>query len=300
MGLSSVQYLKDIFPDSNITYGVSERAIPLFKYYKNKNVVVRSMNFSAGNWLKEFKFLNKNNFDLIIELQQRGRTQKFFGIFRLFSNSKYYFSDWTRKEGGITPEPVIQKDLDCVWSAVKKFTGYDITEQPSYKKYFPVFYTERLKKKTNEMKVVLGISAGVSSRVWNLLNFKKLIEMLNREFEKINFLIPIEKDDKYYETETAINNWGFKNVKIISAPLSDIPYEISDCKYYIGNDTGIKHIAISLGMETLSIFGEAIPEIWHPYDTEKHKFIFTGNIDTISAEEVYTESVKMLSKFKQD
>jgi len=300
MGLSSVQYLKDIFPDSNITYGVSERAIPLFKHYKNINVEVRSMNFSAGNWLNEFKFLKRNKFDLIIELQQRGRTEKFFGIFKLLSSSKYYFSDWTRKEGGITPEPVIQKDLDCVWSAAKKFMGKDIPYQPSYKNYTPVFYTGKLKVKTNKFRVVVGISAGVSSRIWSLSNFRKLIEMLNGEYKDISFLIPVEKDDKFDEITSKINDWGFNNIEVISAGLSEIPYEISDCRYYIGNDTGIKHIAISLGMETLSIFGEAIPEIWHPYDTERHKYIYTGNIESIHVEEVYKESVNMLSKFKQD
>jgi heptosyltransferase-2 len=41
--------------------------------------------------------------------------------------------------------------------------------------------------------------------------------------------------------------------------------ELSKASMYIGNDTGLKHICIALGVKTYTFFGPEPPLEWHPY-----------------------------------
>lgn len=299
MGLSSVQYLKEIFPKAEITYGISERAYPVFKDYSGDNIRFCPLNYSVSNWYKEYKFIKSNKFDLIIELQQRGRTKKFFKIYKLIGNTNYYYFDWRIKnknfiiDEGIE-KPVIQKDLDCIWSSIKHFTKNTNLSYPNYLDYSPKFYLKRLKPKTYGLSVILGISAGVESRIWDINNFRELIFNLSSKFKDIFFLIPIEPVLNYKLLEKEILSWNFSNIKIVTTNLSEIPYDISECSYYIGNDTGIKHISIAIGMKSLTLFGEAPPSVWHPYDKNIHKYISKGNINDIRPEEVIKASIEIL------
>ena len=69
------------------------------------------------------------------------------------------------------------------------------------------------------------------------------------------------------------------NVQFCEVSLAQLPREIATAQLYIGNDTGIKHLSIALGLKSISFFGPEPPEEWHPYDKSEHPFFYIDPLD---------------------
>ncbi len=52
---------------------------------------------------------------------------------------------------------------------------------------------------------------------------------------------------------------------LIDAPLRTVAREVQQCSGYLGNDSGITHLAALCGVSTLVLFGPTSPAIWRPY-----------------------------------
>jgi heptosyltransferase-3 len=51
---------------------------------------------------------------------------------------------------------------------------------------------------------------------------------------------------------------------LVEAPLLEIAQRLQECRGYVGNDSGITHLAALLGVPTIAIFGASDPAIWRP------------------------------------
>lgn len=47
-------------------------------------------------------------------------------------------------------------------------------------------------------------------------------------------------------------------------PLLDVAKQLQRCRGYLGNDSGITHLAAMLGVPTIALFGRSNPVLWHP------------------------------------
>ena len=55
-----------------------------------------------------------------------------------------------------------------------------------------------------------------------------------------------------------------KRVIAASLPLGLLAAVLSFCGAYLGNDSGISHLAVALGLRSVVIFGPTTPEQWAP------------------------------------
>jgi heptosyltransferase-3 len=51
---------------------------------------------------------------------------------------------------------------------------------------------------------------------------------------------------------------------MFDAPLLEVAQQLQQCSCYLGNDSGITHLAAMLGVPTVALFGPSDPAIWHP------------------------------------
>lgn len=51
---------------------------------------------------------------------------------------------------------------------------------------------------------------------------------------------------------------------LLDVPLADLAYMLRQCRGYLGNDSGITHLAALLGVPTLVLFGPSNPRLWQP------------------------------------
>lgn len=51
---------------------------------------------------------------------------------------------------------------------------------------------------------------------------------------------------------------------LLDAPLLEVAQVLQQCRYYLGNDAGITHLAAMLGLPTTVLFGPSDPTVWRP------------------------------------
>jgi len=59
---------------------------------------------------------------------------------------------------------------------------------------------------------------------------------------------------------------------------------LATASLYIGNDSGITHLAAAVGVPVVAIFGPTDPAVWTPRGGRVR--VVSGNLDNISAEQV--------------
>ena len=57
---------------------------------------------------------------------------------------------------------------------------------------------------------------------------------------------------------------------MIDAPLLTLAQRLQGCRGYLGNDSGMTHLAAMLGLRTVALFGPSDPDIWHPIGPHVH------------------------------
>ena len=61
-------------------------------------------------------------------------------------------------------------------------------------------------------------------------------------------------------------------------PLRSLAAVISQCSAFVGNDSGPRHLAVAVGLPTITVFGPEDPFEWHPYPLESHPYLFVPDL----------------------
>jgi len=273
MGLSTLQWLKKVYPEAKIVYGLPSWIIPLYENVETAadsflNVDLKSL----SDWYRLYKEIGKLKIDHIHELHLAGRTNKFFNLYSKLTGTKYTFHNHHLKEGSEVHDQgviksLIQRDLDGAWS----FLGNQ-TPLPSFEDFEPEM---KVSNQESRDQYVLGVVATRQTKMWPLEYYAKLANQLPGKV-----LIPLSKSPTDLKIKESLESMSLSsNVEFVHAPLSELPLILSGSKAYIGNDTGLKHLCIALGVKTWTFFGPEPPLEWHPYKTEKHKYFYIDQLE---------------------
>ena len=137
----------------------------------------------------------------------------------------------------------------------------------------------------------LGIGANAEIKIWSKENYLSLVKKVGKNFDAVVFL----GDDRDKElsdfissqTETpCIDLCGKTNILQAVAVLKSLAG-------FIGNDSGLGHMASSVGIPTITIFGPGKPDRYRPWG-EKALWLVgeKQNINNVAVEDV----VRLLQK----
>lgn len=70
-----------------------------------------------------------------------------------------------------------------------------------------------------------------------------------------------------------------------SLSLPEVSRKLRRCRAYVGNDSGITHLAAYLGCPTVALFGPTDPRIWGPIG-RRSRIIWKTNLEEISVDDV--------------
>jgi len=65
----------------------------------------------------------------------------------------------------------------------------------------------------------------------------------------------------------------------IGAPIRELAALIQNFAVFIGNDSGPRHIAVAVGVPSVTLFGPEHPYEWHPYPKNLHPYFFTEDLN---------------------
>ncbi|WP_127717886.1 glycosyltransferase family 9 protein [Halobacteriovorax sp. HLS] len=303
MGLSTLQYIKELYPSAKIIY-----ALPLWitRLYKNVDIasdeVISCDLKNAKDWLALFKKMRKIKPDVIFEMQQGGRTKKFFGTYSKIFGIPYFFHNHHISSGGNIHDQgvikaVIQRDLDGAFSTLSHKERY-----PSYLHYTPkVSFSRKYKKR-----VILGVVATRQTKMWSLSKYVDLCKLIKRDFPCLNIVIPLSKSSGDMEISKELTALGISSIANLEyVELENLFEYIGNSKLYIGNDTGLKHIAIAAGIKSYTFFGPEPPNEWHPYNEKDHPYFYKEGLDCRTEHAHYCglsvcESMICLNEFRPE
>lgn len=275
IGLSGLKYLRQEFPLAKITYAVPSWMMQLFRDSDLIDDVIALDLKNLYGWTKTYQGLLGKNFDLIIEFNQSGRSGNFFKLFSLINSIPYFFHNHNLRQGQFVIDqgvrkPNTQKDLDLIFSVLRH---YGIPKEiPKYEN-FPLEFSRVTAEKKNQ--IIFGMVATRETKLWPIEYFYQLAQMIYAKEPQIKILIPLSNNSLDQKIKSIIRSFGFPpNCQIIEAPLTDLRRLIAGSLLYIGNDTGIKHLCVSLNVPTISFFGPEEPYEWHPYDKKRHPYFF--------------------------
>ena len=284
MGLSALSYMRRLFPDKFIAYAIPAWICPLYSVVETDADEIWPLDLNGlKGWVKSWEQFK--GVDIIYEMFQSGRTGTFFRWHRRLNRGSYFYHNHHLKEGPVFRQgnvmlPAIQRDLDGIWTFFAKEREWPV---PDYRKFVPRM---RLHKSISQREniIILGVVATVDTKIWSLNNYCLLAKSIRKYFPHWRIVIPLAFSDT--ECEKELLKLGLPDgVEIMKKELSLLPAFFASAKLYVGNDTGIKHLAVAMGVKTYTLLGPIPPDEFHPYDWNEHPYFFIEDMEcrTVSA-----------------
>ncbi len=111
--------------------------------------------------------------------------------------------------------------------------------------------------------IVVHPGSGSKKKVWPLERFVELVQTLKNHF-LVHFLIVLGPAEGI-EVQKAFERIGDPPPIIVRGlSLLQLASVMEGCGLFVGNDSGISHMASALGIPTIAIFGPTDPKVWSP------------------------------------
>ena len=150
------------------------------------------------------------------------------------------------------------------------------------KKEAEVFFRERAWE--SHTIIALHPGAGGLNKVWPPQRFAALGRALAGAAAKL--LIIQGPADKDPVQEVVADLDGTPHLVVHDVPITTLAALLSHASLFIGNDSGVSHLAAALGIWTLALFGPTDPSVWAPRG-ERAFYLKKGeSLDTIEVADV--------------
>lgn len=111
--------------------------------------------------------------------------------------------------------------------------------------------------------VVIQPGSGGLRKCWCIENFLAIAQSLRNEGVQVIFLLGPAERDRF--GETAVRNQIGRVAKCLTnLSLPQVLGLLSCVDGFVGNDSGITHLAAAMGVQTLAVFGPTSPAVYKP------------------------------------
>ena len=119
---------------------------------------------------------------------------------------------------------------------------------------------------TTKRFVAVHPGSGALEKCWPIFRFAEVIKRLWEQNHPVLLLSgpadTVRVNDLLKHLSLSPTSDMFKMLKC--APLLQVAQHLQQCKCYLGNDSGITHLAAMSGVPTVAIFSPTDPKIWRP------------------------------------
>lgn len=121
-------------------------------------------------------------------------------------------------------------------------------------------------KKQNDESIAIHPGSGGAQKCWPIESFASVIERLWERSHPVLLLAGPADTERlaYLQRRLAAPPATDLFRVVFNAPLLEVARQLQQCRGYLGNDSGITHLAAMLGVPTVAIFGPSDPVIWRP------------------------------------
>ncbi|GAK58021.1 hypothetical protein U27_04994 [Candidatus Vecturithrix granuli] len=152
--------------------------------------------------------------------------------------------------------------------------------------------------KNEILKIAVHPGSGSLKKNWPVESFIDLCLRLVQAFSvRIHLVIGPAEQTLVREFTRKLSSASVLKL-LVELPLSELAHELQNCALYIGNDSGISHLAAALDVPTIAIFSTSNPAIWQPVGKDVlifHDRSASGGAK-ITVDPVYSAAVTYLSR----
>lgn len=111
--------------------------------------------------------------------------------------------------------------------------------------------------------VAIHIGGGSRKKAWAPGCFAQLSEKLIED-DHAKIILPIGPADEEIAQEYFTIIASNAILPLINHPLNELAAILKGCDLYLGNDSGITHLAAAVGTPVVALFGPTTPQVWGP------------------------------------
>jgi len=120
-------------------------------------------------------------------------------------------------------------------------------------------WTASFPKGYHEVDVIIQPGSGSRSKNWPQAHFEELAARLKNDGHRVAWCVgPAEEE------------WPSRPNALPPMPLVELAGVLAGARLFVGNDSGISHLAAAAGCPTVAIFGPTNPAIWSPAGPQVH------------------------------
>lgn len=124
-------------------------------------------------------------------------------------------------------------------------------------------FLERLKTAEGGLAVALHPGSGSRAKVWPPWKFAQLGRHL-LEDDRVRIIVPIGPADREHAEHFLSLIPDDRIIPLSNLSLSELAGTLKRCTLYIGNDSGVSHMAAAVGIPVVALFGPTDPQVWGP------------------------------------
>jgi len=111
--------------------------------------------------------------------------------------------------------------------------------------------------------LAIHAGSGSAAKCWPAVQFAKLAEAIEVQWGMASVFVVGPADAKIWGDLQALLPQGLRKRVIANRPLREVLAVLSTARAYVGNDSGISHLA-GMACPTLTLFGPTDASVWHP------------------------------------
>ncbi len=121
----------------------------------------------------------------------------------------------------------------------------------------------------------LGLGASRPTKSWGLERFAQIAQAHVAQGGKILAITGPDEQELAQQFGVLTSQIAPADIRIESRlKIRELAALISQCQVFLGNDSGPRHLAVAVGVPTLTLFGPEDPFEWHPYPQDQHPIAF--------------------------
>ncbi|MCP4633486.1 MAG: glycosyltransferase family 9 protein [candidate division Zixibacteria bacterium] len=269
----ALRAFKKAYPDCEIDFLVGKYSTGILQGNPSIDNLITVDNWNSFSYFKWGFKLRKQGYDIVVDFLSSPTSSKLTILTgaKIRAGYKLKGRSWVYTHLPTTTNP----DDYSAKDKLRLLEPFGIKENGlSLDFYLPQEETEKARDDIGEhMDSILAV-VPVSRRIykrWPEENYAKLLDMAVDELELMPLLLCGPGEMEFLETITS--KMTAKPIVREMKSFQQFGAYFSISKMVLGNDNGPKHIAVALGIPTLTIMGHLNPLNWTEPDNPKHTFI---------------------------
>ena len=199
-----------------------------------------------------------------------------------------------------SPSPLVERLTSCGMRSIVRQDPFPSTPTPIVDYHLSLFpdlaFTpeERVPRvdtsgsahRSAEAAIAIHPGSGSARKNWPIQRFAELARHLLSEGEHVSWIVGPAEDGIALPPDARA--WRDLDLRSLAASLAR-------CRLFIGNDSGVTHLAAACGCPTVVLFGGSDPRVWLPRGGTV-RAVESPSLDGISVERVLVECRKLIGR----